>query len=441
MAPLKSQSGHQSPITPISSISSLGDTNVSNFLQRDIMVENFISKLKRRQILGSSGVSLEAAQLIRWIVSQTRWQTAEQLLRLLRDIGSLIIKAQPTELAAGNIVRRVLKLIRDEYKSISEEIQDDENDQIEKSTKKQVKIEDELYISDEEVPYKILESKKDIMNDQIDCPSVHVTTSIDSSMYNLLAQAHILDIESTGGEQMYREFRKIKSSLKPLVIQGINELIDEIETAKSNMNIHALDHIHNGDHIMTIGRSKTVEEFLLTAARKRTFSVTVCETAPIYEGHSLAENLITKSNASGMNPIDVTITTESAIGSMMGKINKIIIGCHAVLANGGLMCITGTQILLTCAAHYEIPVVVVTGIYKLSPSFPSDRHALYCPVTPSGLMNYDSAYLDKVTMYSPYYDYVDPNFVSLFITNVGGHPPSYLYRLIGEFYDRVDDDL
>ena len=60
---------------------------------------------------------------------------------------------------------------------------------------------------------------------------------------------------------------------------------------------------------------------------------------------------------------------------------------------------------------------------------------------PSGLMEYDSEQLDNVSLYSPHYDYVDPCFVSLFITNVGGHPPSYLYRLLDEFYDRIDDDL
>jgi translation initiation factor eIF-2B subunit beta len=214
------------------------------------------------------------------------------------------------------------------------------------------------------------------------------------------------------------------------------------------MNAHALDHIHNGDHILTIGKSRTVEEFLLAAARKRQFSVTVSETAPLYEGHYLAQNLVSESsilkgssNNAGNTPLDITIIPESCIASVMSKVSKIIIGCHAVLANGGLICISGTNLMLTCAAQYQVPVVVVTGIYKLYPLFPSDLQAFCCPNMPSGLMDYDSECLDQLSLYSPYYDYVDPSLVSLFITNVGGHPPSYLYRLLGELYDRSDDNM
>jgi translation initiation factor eIF-2B subunit beta len=88
------------------------------------------------------------------------------------------------------------------------------------------------------------------------------------------------------------------------------------------------------------------------------------------------------------------------------------------MANGGLLAVTGTQLLATCAYHHSTPVVVVSGIYKLSPAFPSDKDLFYNPISPSSILPYDSDAVGDVAVISPYYDYVDPNFVSLFITNV-----------------------
>lgn len=39
---------------------------------------------------------------------------------------------------------------------------------------------------------------------------------------------------------------------------------------------------------------------------------------------------------------------------------------------------------------------------------------------------------------SPAYDYVPPHLISLFVTDMGGYTPSYVYRLLAEFYDRAD---
>ena len=42
---------------------------------------------------------------------------------------------------------------------------------------------------------------------------------------------------------------------------------------------------------------------------------------------------------------------------------------------------------------------------------------------------------------SPEFDYVPPELVSLFVTNQGGHQPSYIYRLLTEFYSPQDTYL
>ncbi len=39
---------------------------------------------------------------------------------------------------------------------------------------------------------------------------------------------------------------------------------------------------------------------------------------------------------------------------------------------------------------------------------------------------------------TPLFDYVPPHLISLFITDMGGRTPSYVYRLLTEYYSRDD---
>jgi translation initiation factor eIF-2B subunit beta len=41
-------------------------------------------------------------------------------------------------------------------------------------------------------------------------------------------------------------------------------------------------------------------------------------------------------------------------------------------------------------------------------------------------------------VHNPAYDYIPPNLVSLFVTDTGGYTPSYVYRLLNEYYSRED---
>ena len=47
----------------------------------------------------------------------------------------------------------------------------------------------------------------------------------------------------------------------------------------------------------------------------------------------------------------------------------------------------------------------------------------------------------NVTIQNPSFDYIPPDFVDIFLTNAGGHAPSYMYRLLSEYYDVTSDRL
>lgn len=68
------------------------------------------------------------------------------------------------------------------------------------------------------------------------------------------------------------------------------------------------------------------------------------------KGHKLAADLATAN-------IATTLIPDSAIFAMMARVNKVIIGTHSVMANGGLKAVCGTHTLALAAKHYSVPVI------------------------------------------------------------------------------------
>lgn len=91
------------------------------------------------------------------------------------------------------------------------------------------------------------------------------------------------------------------------------------------------------------------------------------------------------------------------------------------------------------------------GLYKLTPLFPHDPHVMFgtfdtpaafaSPRLKSAALRVDSAgdyQLERLQLPCPLVDYVEPENIDLLITDTGGLTPSYIYRLLSEYYTRED---
>lgn len=89
------------------------------------------------------------------------------------------------------------------------------------------------------------------------------------------------------------------------------------------------------------------------------------------------------------------------------------------MANGALISISGSHLLAAAAKHHSKPVLVCTALYKLSPLFTYDPDALNVTVSPQNVLSFqEGSIIDRVTVNNPYYDYIAPDHVSLFIHNL-----------------------
>lgn len=71
--------------------------------------------------------------------------------------------------------------------------------------------------------------------------------------------------------------------------------------------------------------------------------------------------------------IKVTVINDCAVFALMARMNKVIIGTHAVMANGGLITFAGTHAVALAAKQHAVPVVVLAGLHKLCPMYPFDQ--------------------------------------------------------------------
>jgi hypothetical protein len=72
---------------------------------------------------------------------------------------------------------------------------------------------------------------------------------------------------------------------------------------------------------------------------------------------------------------------------------QVLVGAHAVLANGGVIAPAGVHMVALAAKRHSVPFVVLVGLHKLSPLFPHDPDVTYngrrqkpCTLWPSAVL-------------------------------------------------------
>ena len=326
---------------------------------------------------------MEISVFFRNLIGACSFREVKFTLSAVKIIGRKFQTASPHELIIGNIARRVLKIIRD----------------------------------------------------CVDMKSGNTSDTGQDSLSSLLSKgdgsSHRIDDVN---------FKHIKAD----VIQAINEdLVHNLEDLHEDIAKDALDYIHPGEVILTYGSSETIKSFLCAAKKrdpKRHFDVLVAESSRVSAGHKMASSL-------ARNGVNTTLIANSAIFAMMARVDKVIVGANAVMANGGLIGTAGLHALALAAKHHSVPLVCVTGLYKLCPEYPSDQNSVNNLLSPSQVLSFEemgdisragSQKGGTIEVLNPAYDYVPPGYVNLFITNSQASQPSYMYRLLQELYHRDD---
>ena len=117
--------------------------------------------------------------------------------------------------------------------------------------------------------------------------------------------------------------------------------------------------------------------------------------------------------------ISTFLVPDSSIYAIMSRVNKVILGAHAILANGGMYAISGALLAATAARAHSTPVVVCAGQFKLTPVWSlNHEYSTRDFANPNNVLGFnENELVEKAMIINPHYDYVNPEFISVFITN------------------------
>ncbi|XP_078506228.1 translation initiation factor eIF2B subunit delta isoform X2 [Lissotriton helveticus] len=227
-----------------------------------------------------------------------------------------------------------------------------------------------------------------------------------------------------------KEISNIPSTMKEeeakrILQESIQEYIREkIVLASKAISKYALEKISDQDVILVFGCSSLVNYTLCDAhSQGRKFRVIVADSRPRLEGRETLRRLVRQ----GIHCTYVMIT---AISYILPEVSKVLLGAHALLANGYVMSRLGTsQIALVAKAH-NVPVLVCCETYKFCERVQTDSFVSNELDDPDDLIltRNGKAPLESwnsntsLHLLNLVYDVTPPDFVDLVITDLGMIP-------------------
>ncbi|KAK7796595.1 hypothetical protein U0070_024812 [Myodes glareolus] len=242
---------------------------------------------------------------------------------------------------------------------------------------------------------------------------------LSASMCNAIK---FLNKEITGMSSSKRE-EEAKSELREAIDRYVQE---KIVLAAQAISRFASKKISDGDVILVYGCSSLVSRILQEAwVEGKQFRVVVVDSRPRLEGRHMLRSLV----RAGVPTSYLLIPAASYV---LPEVSKVLLGAHALLANGSVMSRVGTAQLALVARAHNVPVLVCCETYKFCERVQTDAFVsnelddpddLQCKrgeqVVLANWQNHPSLRLLNLV-----YDVTPPELVDLVITELGMIPCS-----------------
>ena len=366
-----------------------------------------LTALKRKQLVGSYPCAKATIEIYKSLIGQCKFANVAQLIRAIKQLGITFCRVAPAELVIGNVVRRIIYMIREEYAP--------------------------KYLTKTGVGGCTPEERGERRPRGDTLGSTGSIGSMDSSGGGAGGVARIVDalsrMDMVGDASSMApkscgdtDYTVLVGDLRSSIMSGLGELEDELENVYDPITDVALDHIHQGETVLAFGDSVFVSRFLKAAARKRQFHVLVAEGEPSLSGQKLAQNLSSNAN------IGVTLVPDSNVFALMSRVNKVVFSPLAVTAEGGAICTAGHAMIVQAAKLMAVHVIGLAASFMITPLPGAEQTSILKQLhSPASFVGYDQpAAIDlNVELHVPVSDYVPPEHIDIYLTNNGCHlPPS-----------------
>ena len=378
-------------------------------------IQELKRKLRRKKDMNSTEASLQIAQLFYDLLKDQTIKNKYKnnptaLILLVQKLGQTFIDIDPVQFCIGNTIKKILHIIR-------EEIRENQKDKNNNSNETKESLSNTVN----------QENKK-----LLDIKNLEYTDSDNTTEKSFNSSGQLYEVKK---EESNDELNM------DVILENIDTLIAEMssisETITEKKEIKDL--ISDNDIILTTNYSEQIVKILSENKRTKKFKVFVCESAPKLREKSMSEEL-------KKIKLDVTTVENDDIYSVMKKYTKVkvFLGAKAILNNGGLIAYGGSYNICLLSSMFSNPVIIAAGATKLTPMY-SFKHEFYNEYLSPDLifgknMNYNGD-ISNIQFNTPSLDYIPPNLISMYATDIGILNPKFLYKNFNEMYDLEDYDI
>ena len=272
---------------------------------------------------------------------------SSQILAESRSIGRRLVAARPAELAVGNMVRRVLGLIRDELQANrSHDITSKRQSFSHSGQQAQpnANLPPFGHVAQASTKGQASHQVKD--ENALETPMLELLTTSQHERRPVQDAAKGNDAVMTEQGSYVVDDSLTSDALvdqKQEIVEGIGELLDEIRQVDDQIAAYAAEHTHSHDIILTNSVSKGTTRYFLKAASKRKFEILLTESYPNNHdtilgvldgrrkhGQKASENVNKTLGTAGIN---VVLAPDSAGFALMERANRVVLAAEAVLAD------------------------------------------------------------------------------------------------------------
>ena len=343
--------------------------------RRDLLVAG----LRSGDVRSASQAALATCALLERVAAADDWRTAAVLLRRLRRVGGGVVRAAPGALSVGNVLRRALLVVREEYA---------------RNLRESTSIKDDA--------------------------------GLQRSLGDVLAARSAPDALADRDDRRDVELEALRDD----VLDQLRDLADEVANAREAVAARAPGLVAPGAVVLTAGRSRSVAAFLRRAAPAEVVVVDEDGRAAA----ALAKALPAAAVAGRCRCAVLGCSAALADGGIIAQPGARLVAeaCAArrkpVLALCALYKLAPLHHPGAAAARAAVAADMSLGAALPFGALPCDAGA-------------DPLAAPAPAVRHPRADAVPPDLVDLLVTNAGVHAPSYAPRLLAEMYAPEDHDL
>ncbi len=138
-----------------------------------------------------------------------------------------------------------------------------------------------------------------------------------------------------------------------------------------------------------------------------------------------------------MNGEDVLFVSENSVFSLMSRINKVFMDCHAIMSDGASINNAGSFNIAIIAKEFAVPLFIIAPRYKFTPLYAFAQDTFNKLLKPQSIFK-EAEGVENLEIIINKYNLVPSDYITIIITENGEYSSNYVYRVFSEYYSDID---